>query len=233
MREAGLGSGAGLGLEALRRELLGLAVRPLAPATVSPVTAHQMSALFSHPGSGGPIPNAAPRRPPYDLSPSVRRSKGAARTRKGFAVGCAVAASTAAPPPPGVAPSAPPWTGSRVESRLRAGRGRRMGIHPQGLASAPTAAGDRVFTQVGSNGPACTGRFQGRAAYYGPAAPRAKSSDRRVSDPSVERARLRGRGGSGSLLLRQQQQPSLATNPLRLAPSDQLRTGTDQGNPTV
>lgn len=26
---------------------------------------------------------------------------------------------------------------------------------------------------------------------------------------------------------------ALATNPLRLAPSDQLRTGTDQGNPTV
>ena len=72
------------------------------------------------------------------------------------------------------------------------------GIHPQGSRSAALRV---QASRRGVNGPACRGPVSWWR-WFSPLATRAESSDRRVSGPSVERARLRGRGGSGSLYRR-------------------------------
>ena len=70
VREAGLGSGAGLGSEALRRAMLGVAARPLSlPCRRCPPTRDGVPSLRWR----RPIPNAAPRRAPLMRSPLVRR----------------------------------------------------------------------------------------------------------------------------------------------------------------
>ena len=84
------------------------------------------------------------------------------------------------------------------------------GIQPQGSRSAVVEGRD-AMSQAGSNGPARQrGRESVAAAARSPLAARAESSDRRVSDPSVERARLRGRGGSGCCF--HGRRPSLQTH---------------------
>ena len=71
VREAGLGSGAGLGSEALRRAMLGVVARPLSlPCRRYPPTRDGDPSLRWR----RPIPNAAPRRAPFSsVSPLVRR----------------------------------------------------------------------------------------------------------------------------------------------------------------
>lgn len=94
---------------------------------------------------------------------------------------------------------------SRSPSAVRdkagvAGQRASVGDPSAGFHAAP-AARRGTLLRCGANGPACRGATC-RGGGSSPLATRAESSDRRVSGPSVERARLRGRGGSGSLYRR-------------------------------
>lgn len=102
-------------------------------------------------------------------------------------------------------PGAAPPVRSRSPSAARdkagaAGQRAFVGDPTAGSHAAP-AAGRGTLLRCGANGPACRGATC-RGGGFSPLATRAESSDRRVSGPSVERARLRGRGGSGSLYRR-------------------------------
>ena len=192
VREAGLGSGAGLGSEAAGRAPQGAAVRPLSlPCRRCPPTLLKRVCTLLR--WRRPIPNAASRRAPFILASRCGgwgRRPGPQRRRRG-----------------GGSPVGNHGTAARRRSRsysppLALSRFWRRSARRRGSNRRVRAAPSwRVRdARAGSNGPACQrGRESAAAAARSPLAARAESSDRRVSDPSVERARLRGRGGSGSL----------------------------------
>ena len=98
-------------------------------------------------------------------------------------------------------PGAASVVGSRSPSTVRCKAGaagqRALGIHPQGLRSAGRGSGTLIA--VWDERPGVWSVSLVVVAAGGLPATRAESSDRRVSGPSVERARLRGRGGADSL----------------------------------
>ena len=191
VREAGLGSGAGLGSEVLSCAVTGDAVCPRAPEPS--VTAHPQCLLCS--GGGDPFqmrPRVALTF--YQLAGAAAvllRSPGSQRR----------AASTVrvvwAPKGPGAAlpfaPGLPPPSARKPVRRASAS----VGDQPQGFTQRRSQRETRS-NAAWEDGPACRGVCFGGGG-CSPLATRAESSDRRVSGPSVERARLRGRGGSGSL----------------------------------
>ena len=98
-------------------------------------------------------------------------------------------------------PGVPFVVGSRSPSTVRAKAGaagqRALGIHPQGLRSA--GRGSVTLLAAWGERPGVLSVSLVVVAAPRLPATRAESSDRRVSGPSVERARLRGRGGADSL----------------------------------
>ena len=100
-----------------------------------------------------------------------------------------------------------PRRGASVRSRSPSAVRDKAGVAGQRAFGDPSAGFTQRRSQDG-HAIAVWGQRPGvpRATFRGggfsPLATRAESSDRRVSGPSVERARLRGRGGSGSLYRR-------------------------------
>ena len=194
VREAGLGSGAGLGSEVTRRALLGVAVYPLSlPCRRCPPTV----AVPAHSGGGGPF-QMRPRAVLPSCVPLVRRCMGD-RVRKG---GRVESSRRSGPQKPRrglsrVAPGPPPP--SACEKPVRRGSA-CVGDPSAGFALAPVCAAWHDYATWGPTARRAEG--QNRGGGFSPLATLAESSDRRVSGPSVERARLRGRGGSDSLYRR-------------------------------
>ena len=91
--------------------------------------------------------------------------------------------------PPPSACEKPVWRGSAC-----------VGDPSAGFALAPVCSAWHDYATWGPTARRAEG--QNRGGGFSPLATLAESSDRRVSGPSVERARLRGRGGSGSLYRR-------------------------------
>ncbi|KAK8375086.1 hypothetical protein O3P69_012435 [Scylla paramamosain] len=149
--------------------------------------------------------NAASRRAPLLLSsPLVRRCE----TGTGFVKGVVKAAASKGPSkapikaPVRLASLPVPLCRLLVEKPARRGRA-SSGIHPQGSRKRSCCGVWHADATVGSKRPDVPVRVGIRGGGdFSPLAPLAESSDRRVSGPSVERARLRGRGSSGSLYRR-------------------------------
>ena len=192
---SGPGYGRWTGLRGNEASVLGVAVYPLAPNVPSVSARVQRGASLLR--WRRPIPNAAPRPVSFaNVSPSVRRRRGTGLEK---ACGRSVWRRLGPQKPRRSTPPSLPVSARRprVKSR-RGGEMAALGIHPQGSRSADL----RVQAPLrGVNGPACRGPVSWWR-WFSPLATRAESSDRRVSGPSVERARLRGRGGSGSLYRR-------------------------------
>ena len=160
----------------------------------------------SPPLGGGDLFQMRPRAalPSVIISPPVRRRELGSRVCKGVAScsGDVVAAggrqkpSVRRSPLSRSAPGSPPPRASEKPARRGSARRRRGSIRR--VHAAPGWFwGEARHTGGVKDGPTCRGsewRWQ-----QSPRATLAESSDRRVSGPSVERARLRGRGGSGRL----------------------------------
>ena len=191
VREAGLGSGAGLGSEVrdARRRVPSFAICPSRAVGVRPPQC--VCALLrwrrTHSKCG-----LAPRS-----TCGARRCAGWVERRSGPQRRCSGGVYDV------LYPRRSRSLPVVVALSRRAGERASSGIQPQGSRSAVLEGAAHGRGQTARR--ACWGsEYEAAAARSPHGAARAESSDRRVSDPSVERARLRGRGGSGSLLREQQ-----------------------------